>query len=146
MVGDAKFETQKNREAVSNWIEENRTASKDFDLSEEEVIVVTETQDTEKISVVKRKNLVIALPENGLNNLARILQLLQQTSGTNIEHIESRPNEFDRKRFDIFMSVMISPTNLLKFMKSMRMAGLGEISLLREKLISVKGKKTNQFN
>ena len=81
---------------------------------------------------------MIALPaNNGLDNLPRILRLMQATQAT-IEHLESRQNEKDRKCFDIFMSVMITPANLLTFMKSARQAGLGEVSLLREKLISVK--------
>lgn len=88
--------------------------------------------------MLKRKNLMIALPaNNGLDNLPRILRLMQATQAT-IEHLESRQNEKDRKCFDIFMSVMITPANLLTFMKSARQAGLGEVSLLREKLISVK--------
>lgn len=81
---------------------------------------------------------MIALPaNNGLDNLPRILRLMQATQAT-IEHLESRQNEKDQKCFDIFMSVMITPANLLTFMKSARQTGLGEVSLLREKLISVK--------
>ncbi|KAH7644211.1 hypothetical protein DERF_014635 [Dermatophagoides farinae] len=142
LVDDAKFETQKNREAVRSWIEESRSASQDFDLSEEEVIVAEETRqkdgEQKTDDMLKRKNLMIALPaNNGLDNLPRILRLMQATQAT-IEHLESRQNEKDRKCFDIFMSVMITPANLLTFMKSARQAGLGEVSLLREKLISVK--------
>lgn len=139
MVGDAKFETQKNREAKQSWIEESRSESQDFDLSEEEVIVAEESRQKEvEDDSLKRKNLIITLPaNNGLDNLPRILRLMQVTKAT-IEHIESRQNANDGKCFDIFMSVMITPTNLLTFMKSVRQSGLGEVSLLREKLISVK--------
>lgn len=139
MVGDAKFETQKNREAKRSWIEESRSESQDFDLSEEEVIVAEESRQKEvEDDSLKRKNLIITLPaNNGLDNLPRILRLMQATKAT-IEHIESRQNANDGKCFDIFMSVMITPTNLLTFMKSVRQSGLGEVSLLREKLISVK--------
>lgn len=139
MVGDAKFETQKNREAKRSWIEESRSESQDFDLSEEEVIVAEESRQKEvEDDSLKRKNLIITLPaNNGLDNLPRILRLMQVTKAT-IEHIESRQNANDGKCFDIFMSVMITPTNLLTFMKSVRQSGLGEVSLLREKLISVK--------
>lgn len=37
MVGDAKFETVKNKEAKESWIQEQRKKSEDEELSEEEV-------------------------------------------------------------------------------------------------------------
>lgn len=39
MVDDAKFETQKNREARLSWLQEQRQSSQDQELSEEEVSI-----------------------------------------------------------------------------------------------------------
>lgn len=39
LVGDAKFETVKNKEAKLSWLEEYRSLSQDNELSEDEVKV-----------------------------------------------------------------------------------------------------------
>ncbi|KPM03107.1 tyrosine 3-monooxygenase-like protein [Sarcoptes scabiei] len=136
LVGDAKFETQKNREAIQNWIEENRNASKDYELSEEEAIVTQENQQDQDKKALKRKNLIISLGSDGLQSLSKLLILINQT-GT-VEHLETRKNATNEKRFDVFCTLLVTTSDLLLFMKSIRHSGLGDVSLLRDKLISVK--------
>ena len=93
LVGDAKFETVKNREAKLSWLQESRSSSQDFDLSEEEVkgiveniichfyfsqvIVVSETNENKDFTSLKKSNLMISLKEDGFNDLARVLKLVQ---------------------------------------------------------------------
>ncbi|KAJ6219694.1 hypothetical protein RDWZM_005506 [Blomia tropicalis] len=137
LVGDAKFETVKNREAKLSWLLESRSSSKDFDLSEEEVIVVSETNEDKDLNLPKKSNLLVTLKDDGLIDLPRILKLVQASNGS-IEHIETRPNELDGNRFDIFLSVFISSPSLLNLMRNIRQGNLGDVNVLREKLISVR--------
>lgn len=137
LVGDAKFETVKNREAKLSWLQESRSSSQDFDLSEEEVIVVNESKEDNDYTSLKKSSLLITLKEGGLADLPRVLKLVQASKGI-IEHVESRRNESDKGRFDIFLSLMIASQSLLSLMRAIRQGNLGEISILREKLISVR--------
>lgn len=131
---------------------ESRTASKEFDLSEDEVIVVNESaeQNKEQFQTLQQTNVLITLNEcksvssttAGLAgdcfvDLPRILKLIRASNGT-IEHIESRKNDHNDKIIEIFISMIISSQSLLNFIKAIRQGGLGQIAILREKLISVK--------
>jgi hypothetical protein len=60
----------------------------------------------------------------------------------NIEHLESRKTAEEKKNFDIFMGLEISSNGLLHLMKSLRQANLADVTILREKHISVKGMLT----
>lgn len=104
-----------------------------------QVIVVNESKEEKDLTSLKRSNLLITLKEDGLADLPRVLKLVQASKGY-IEHVESRRNETNRSRFDIFLSLMIASQSLLGLMRAVRQGNLGEISVLREKLISVKGR------
>lgn len=104
-----------------------------------QVIVVNESKEENDLTSLKKSNLLITLKEDGFADLPRILKLVQASKGY-IEHIESRRNETNRGRFDVFLSLMIASQSLLSLMRAVRQGNLGEITVLREKLISVKGK------
>lgn len=104
-----------------------------------QVIVVNESKEDNDYTSLKKSSLLITLKEGGLADLPRVLKLVQASKGV-IEHVESRRNESDKGRFDIFLSLMIASQSLLSLMRAIRQGNLGEISILREKLISVRGK------
>ena len=81
-----------------------------------------------------------------LFSIAYIIFLFKQASNGSIEHIETRPNELDGNRFDIFLSVFISSPSLLNLMRNIRQGNLGDVNVLREKLISVRGIVTIDYN
>ena len=60
-----------------------------------------------------------------------------------MEHVESRKSERDSSRFDIFFVLNIKSQNFLNLLKTIRQKNLGQIRVLRERLISVKGKNFN---
>lgn len=149
-MGDAKFETVKNREAKLSWLQESRSISQDFDLSEEEVLIETEakanvgdTNEATDVSKPKLTNLMVTLNENGFADLPRVLKLMYAWHGQ-IEHIETRRNlDFSTgakkaSRFDIFFGLFISPQDVLGLIKALRQGNLGEVSVLRDKLISLR--------
>ncbi|RWS05517.1 tyrosine 3-monooxygenase-like protein, partial [Dinothrombium tinctorium] len=101
LVGDAKFETIKNREAKLNWLQEQRNSSQDEDLSEQEVLVVEEAQKEEDLQIPKSMNLILNL-EDGLNCLPRILKLIESYKGI-VKHLETRKSEKSDAGIDIFV-------------------------------------------
>lgn len=58
-----------------------------------------------------------------------------------IDHIESRRHQFDEDKSDVFLSLKISPSGLLHLIKSLRNANLAQVEILKEKLISIKGRR-----
>lgn len=80
LVGDAKFETVINKQAKLNWLQESRSISHDFDLSEEEVLIEDETKQTQQdleFNSPRRSNIVITLNEmGGFNDLPRLIKLI----------------------------------------------------------------------
>lgn len=150
-MGDAKFETVKNREAKLSWLQESRSISQDFDLSEEEVLVETEAKasagdinEAVDVSGPKPTNMMVTLNENGFADLPRVLKLMQAWHAQ-IEHIETRRNvelstggKDKASRFDVFFGLTISSQDVLGLMKALRQGNLGEVSVLRDKLISLR--------
>ncbi|CAG2115510.1 unnamed protein product, partial [Medioppia subpectinata] len=76
LVGDAKFETVKNREAKLNWLQESRDISEDNELSEEEVLVVNEFADDNSLAS-KPSNILIDLKEGGFSSLPKIIRIIE---------------------------------------------------------------------
>ncbi|CAG2163606.1 unnamed protein product, partial [Oppiella nova] len=137
LVGDAKFETVKNREAKLNWLQESRDISEDNELSEEEVIVVNEFAEDNSL-IPKTSNILVGLKEGGFGSLPKIIRIIEGCKG-NIEHLESRKSvDTKTPSVDLFVSLKISSNGLLNLMKSMRQNSLADVTLLREKHISVK--------
>ncbi|XP_074604948.1 tyrosine hydroxylase ple [Brevipalpus obovatus] len=137
LVDDAKFETQKNREARLSWLQEQRQSSQDQELSEEEVLIVREASEEQNAQEPKDSNLILSLNDNSLSSLPRILKLIEAVKGS-IQHIESRRSGNGLEKFDVFIALKISPSGLLHLMRSLRNANLAQCEVLKEKLISIK--------
>ncbi|XP_053212477.1 tyrosine 3-monooxygenase-like [Panonychus citri] len=135
LVDDAKFETKKNSEARLSWLQEQRQNSQDTDLSEEEVLVVTENKDDQDSPRIH--NLLLCPNDGSFSGLARILKFIEACKGR-IEHIESRCSRDDPKRMEIFLRLEISSSGLLHLMKSLRHGNLAQAEVLKEQLISIK--------
>lgn len=60
-----------------------------------------------------------------------------------IDHIESRRHQQDVDKSELFLAVEISPSGLLHLIKSLRHGNLAQIEILKEKLISIKGKNSS---
>lgn len=69
-----------------------------------------------------------------------------QASQGNIRYVESRmsssrnqKNKDDPEYFDLYMDLTISKDNLLVVMRSLRQGNLAEVTVLSEKLVTIKG-------
>ena len=105
--------------------------------------------------VPKESNILINLKDGGFASLAKIIRIIEvcffrnfilsliisliKACKGNIEHLESRKSLEYKNSFDLLVTLNISSNGLLHLIKSMRQNNLAEITLLREKLISIKG-------
>lgn len=158
LVGDAKFETVKNREARLTWLLEQQQSSADLTLSEEEVrcqmftgssnqvldiqVLVANEVDEEKKQEeeplkAKQTNLLLGLKEGGFGSLTRILSTVENCNGS-ICHLESRRTGSQDGHFDLFLDMSISGDGLLNLMKALRQGNLAEVTVLKEQLIPAK--------
>ncbi|XP_015781705.1 tyrosine 3-monooxygenase-like [Tetranychus urticae] len=137
LVDDAKFETQKNREARLSWLQEQRQNSQDTDLPEEEVLVVSETNNDQEFNKPQIQHLLLRPNDGTFSSLPRILKFIETCKG-HIEHIESRCNRDDPNIMEIFLRLEISSSGLLHLMKSLRHGNLAQAEVLKEQLISIK--------
>ncbi|XP_022245144.1 tyrosine 3-monooxygenase-like [Limulus polyphemus] len=135
LVDDAKFETLKNKEAKQTWLQEQRSVSQDEDLSEEEVFLVTECPD-EEANVPKQTNIVLTL-KTGITVLPRILKIIESSHG-NVFHLETRRAYNNVSTLDVLVRLDISRNGLLHVMRSFRQGNLADVTILREKAVSIK--------
>lgn len=76
----------------------------------------------------------------GMGSLARILKTIENFKGI-VVHLETRPSKTEGMQFDILLRLDMSRQNLLLLIRSLRQsASLGEVSLLADNSVSVKGK------
>ena len=82
LVGDARFETQVNKENKRKWLEELRQLSRDSDLSEDDLILVEETILAPEQKALQKEeekpeetDLVLSLNDS-MASLARILKTM----------------------------------------------------------------------
>ncbi|KAG8183468.1 hypothetical protein JTE90_002850 [Oedothorax gibbosus] len=136
LVGDAKFETVKNKEAKESWISELRKKKSDEDLSEEEVFLVSEIPDESLPSPPQQVNLVLSV-KDGLNNLLRILRIIQSCQGC-IVHLETRASKKKEFDFDILVSVNATKDKVFQIIKTLKANSVQDISILVEEKINIK--------
>ncbi|CAG7820861.1 unnamed protein product [Allacma fusca] len=125
LVGDARFETQVNKEAKRTWLEEIRQLSRDSDLSEDDLLLVDDSilpavqipkpKDDEK---PEETDLVLSLNES-MVSLARILKTMDN-SRASVIHLESRVSRDRHCQFDILLKINVTRSNLVSLVKSLR--------------------------
>ncbi|KFM74226.1 Tyrosine 3-monooxygenase, partial [Stegodyphus mimosarum] len=136
LVGDAKFETVKNKEAKESWILEARKKSEDEDLSEEEVFLVSDIPEEPLLSP-QQVNLVLSL-KDGFNTLPRILSIIQSCQGC-IVHLETRASKKKEFAFDILVRLDATKDKILHIIKDLKAANsVEDINILVEEKISIK--------
>ncbi|XP_021966894.1 tyrosine 3-monooxygenase [Folsomia candida] len=140
LVGDARFETQVNKENKRNWLEEIRQLSRDSDLSEDDLILVDESGILEKehkeqstsTSVdgaaasggeesapkAEQATIVLTLKDNMLS-LGNILNLVDDFKGI-VTHMESRQSREANCQFDVLLKVEIVWNNFVTLLRSLR--------------------------
>ncbi|GFS51481.1 tyrosine 3-monooxygenase [Nephila pilipes] len=135
LVGDAKFETVKNKEAKETWILEQRKKTEDEELSEEEVFLVSDIPD-EPLPSPQQVNLVLSV-KDGFNTLPRILRIIQSCQGC-ILHLETRTSKKTDFDFDIMVRINATKDRVLHIIKALKANSVHDINILIEEKISIK--------
>ncbi|GFR30364.1 tyrosine 3-monooxygenase [Trichonephila clavata] len=135
LVGDAKFETVKNKEAKETWILEQRKKTEDEELSEEEVFLVSDVPD-EPLPSPQQVNLVLSV-KDGFNTLPRILRIIQSCQGC-ILHLETRTSRKKDFDFDIMVRINATKDRVLHIIKALKANSVHDINILIEEKISIK--------
>nr|XP_042906248.1 tyrosine 3-monooxygenase-like isoform X2 [Parasteatoda tepidariorum] len=130
LVGDAKFETVKNKEAKESWILEQRKKSEDEKLSEEEAYLVSEEAAPQQV------NLVLSV-KDAFSTLPRILKIIQSCQSS-ILHFESRASKKENYEFDVLIRLDTTKDKMLNIIKALKANSVQDISILLEEKISIK--------
>ncbi|XP_064487618.1 tyrosine 3-monooxygenase-like [Ornithodoros turicata] len=122
LVDDAKFETQKNKEAQEEW--KRQTSSQDGDIISE--VFVEEVVPEEK----QTTNVVFGL-KHGVEALTSILKEVEACGGK-VSHLETRNSRNENQTHEVFVSMEITRENLLKLMKIMTISSMADMQIIKE--------------
>ncbi|XP_067123545.1 tyrosine 3-monooxygenase [Centruroides vittatus] len=135
LVDDAKFETQKLKEAKQNWLKEHKNLSEDKELSEEEVFLVSEIPE-EEAEKLQTSNIIFNL-YGGINLLPSVLTIVETSKGE-ITYLETRSSQRNSRHYDVFARLNITRDGLLLLIKSLRQSELAEAVVLGTEKLSIK--------
>ncbi|CAL8079167.1 unnamed protein product [Orchesella dallaii] len=150
LVGDARFETQLNKENKRTWLQEIRQLSRDSELSEDDLIlvdddtiIVSSTLEEEPSEepgasaekaepiILKQKQksveekdqeeaTIILTLKNGMVSLVNILKTIDENKGSVI-HMESRPSREQNCQFDVLLKMQIPWSSLVGLLRALRL-------------------------
>ncbi|CAM1331105.1 TH (predicted) [Pycnogonum litorale] len=135
LIGDAKFESQVNKETKKSLIEEYRQQSfGEGDISDEEVFFSgAGTYDPDEPREV---SLVMHLTD-GLDIIGRSIKTVEKFNGQ-ILHLESRISRKKGVKFDVLCRLMISRSDLVVLLKTLKQgSSIAEIIIVSEEKVHV---------
>ena len=111
-------------------------------------VFITNEGDTE-CNQLRPTNLLLGLKQPGLQSLPRILKLIDAYKGK-VDHIESRRKHLTESdqdhqdvsegHYELFISMNTTRMSLLNLIKALRHGNLADLTILKEQLISIKGR------